>query len=457
MRHIVSIWLAVSSLLLGALTTNAETRPQYGGTLHVTMHAAPLSLDPADTAVPDTFAQRSLASLLFDTLVTVDESGQVKPALAESWQASRGNQRWTFRIRRGVKFHDGTLLTAEIAAASLRFANPSWNVSAEGDTVVIELDAADPEVPGEIALPRNAILKRDSDNKMEGTGPFHVVDWQTAKRLTLAANEDCWRGRPFLDAIEIEMGKSFHDQMTALELGKADLVEVPPEQVRRFSQESRRLASSAPIELMALVFAREASSSDEKTLREALGWSIDRGSIRNVLLQGAGQSTTVLLPTWMSGFGFVFPADADLSKARQLRGQVRTAPAWTIGYDSSDPIARLVVERITLNARDVGLTLQPTASSLSDLRLVRISLASSDAWIALEDLVARTGLPAMKNRGGSAEDLYAAEQSLLAAQRVIPLFDLPASYAVSSNLQNWSVRLDGSWDVSDASLESAKP
>jgi len=457
MRHIVSIWLAVNSLLLGALIANAETRPQYGGTLHVTMHAAPLSLDPADTAVPDTFAQRSLASLLFDTLVTVDDSGHIKAALAESWQAARGNQRWTFRIRHGVKFHDGAPLTAEVAAASLRFANPSWNVSAEGDTVLIDSDAASPELPGEIALAHNAIVKRDSDNKVDGTGPFHVLDWQPEKKLTLAANEDCWRGRPFLDAIEIEMGRSFHDQMTALELGKAELVEVAPEQTHRFSQDGRRLASSAPIELMALVFAREVSSADEKMLREALRWSIDRGSIRNVLLQGAGQSTAGLLPSWVSGYGFVFPTEADLSKARQLRGQARTPSAWTVGYDSNDPVARLVVERITLNARDAGLTLQPSSLSAGDLRLVRIPLASSDAGIALEDIVDRTGLPAMKTRGGSAEDLYTTEQSLLAAQRVIPLFHLPASYAASSNLRNWAVRLDGSWDLADASLENAKP
>lgn len=457
MRRIVSIWLAISSLLFGALIADAETRPHYGGTLHVMMKSAPASLDPADNTLPDSFAQRSLASLLFDTLVTVDESGHVKAALAESWQASRGNQRWVLRIRHGVRFHDGAPLTPQVAVASLRLANPSWNVSTEGETVVIELGAPDSELPGELALPRNAILERDSDNRVSGTGPFHVVDWQPAKKLTLAANEDCWRGRPFLEAVEIEMGKSFHDQLTALELGKAELVEVAPEQTRSFSQHGWRLASSAPIELMALVFKRDASSSDEKTLREALGWSIDRGSIRNVLLQGAGQPTAGLLPSWMSGYGFVFPTDADLGKARQLRGEVRTAPTWTIGYDISDPVARLVVERITLNARDAGLTLQPTSSSASDLRLVRIPLASSDPWIALGDLVSQTGLPAMKNRAGSAEDLYSAEESDLAAVRVIPLFHLPVSYAVSSNLKNWAVRLDGGWDLGDASLESAKP
>jgi peptide/nickel transport system substrate-binding protein len=457
MRHIVSIWFAVSSLSFGALIAGGETRPHYGSTLHATMRAAPLSLDPADTAVPDSFAQRSLASLLFDTMVRVDDLGRARPALAESWQASRGNQRWVFRMRRGVKFHDGAPLTAEIAAASLRFANPSWNVSAEDDTVVIDRDAADPGLLGELALAGNSILKRDSDNKANGTGPFHVVDWQPAKKLTLAANEDYWRGRPFLDGVEIEMGKGFRDQMTMLELGKAELVEVAPEQAHRVSQEGLQLASSAPIELLALVFAREVSSPDEKALRQALEWSIDRASMRSVLLQGAGQLTATIVPNWMSGYGFVFPTDADLGKARQLRSQVRTAPAWTIGYNGSDPLARLVVERIALNARDAGLALQPTTSSTADLRLVRIPLASPDAWIALENFAAQTGLPAPGSKDRSTEDLYTAERAALATERVIPLFHLPATYAFSASLRNGAVRLDGGWDLADASLEGMKP
>ena len=131
-------WLVVSSLLFGALAADAETRPQYGGTLHVAMRAAPASLDPADITQADSFARRSVTMLMFDTLVMTDESGRVQPSLAASWQVSPGTQRWQFRLRHGIKFHDGTPLTAEIAAASLRAANPSWNVLADGDSVVIE-------------------------------------------------------------------------------------------------------------------------------------------------------------------------------------------------------------------------------------------------------------------------------------------------------------------------------
>jgi ABC-type transport system substrate-binding protein len=454
-------WFVVSSMMVVAVAASAETRPQYGGVLHVSMRAAPASLDPADLdpvkhAQPDSFARRSLTMLMFDTLVSTDENGRVQPALATGWQVSPDSRRWRFRVRPGVKFHDATTLTAEIAAASLRAANPSWNVIADVDSVVIEWDSSDFDLLAELALPRNAIVKRNADNKPNGTGPFHIADWQPGKKLALAAEEECWRGRPFLDAIEVEMGKGFRDQMTALELGKADLVEVAPEQTHRVSQERRRLETSTPIELLALVFPRDAATPEEKLLRQALALSVERGSIRSVLLQGAGQPTASILPNRMSGYGFVFPTDADLPRARQARNQVPRIPTWTLGYDGTDPLARLSAERIALNAKDAGLSLQPTSAASADLRLLRIELASPDAWIALADVANLAGLPAGKHQGG-VEDLYASEVALLATLRVIPLFHLPVAYASASTLKDWAPRPDGSWSLADAWLGDARP
>jgi ABC-type transport system substrate-binding protein len=466
----------VSSVLIAAAT--AETRPQYGGTLHVAMRAAPMSLDPAEVdatgspsasgAQSDSFARRGLTRLMFDTLVTIDGNGRIQPALAPSWQAppgnQAGNQRWQFRIRRGVRFHDGTALSAEIVAASLRVANPAWNVtvSPDAESIMIELANSDPELLAELALSRNAIAKRNSDDAPSGTGPFQVVGWKPGKTLTLAADENCWRGPPFLDAIEIEMGKSFREQLTTLELGKADLVEVAPEQTRRLSQEGRRLTSSSPMELIALLFTRDAATPDEKLLREALALSVERGSIRSVLLQGAGEPSAGMLPNWMGGYEFVFATVADLPRARQVREQVHTIPNWTLGYDGGDPIAHLLAERVALNAKDAGLSLQPSslanssANSATDLRLVRIPLASPDPWIALAKVASLADMPAGKD-GGSVEDLYASELAVLTARRMIPLFHLPVSYAASANLRHWFVGPDGSWTLADAWLGSGKP
>ena len=443
-------WLAISALLLATLAASAGSRPHYGGTLHVTMRTSPRSLDPADIA--DSLAGRNLIGLIFDTLVRIDASGRPQGAVADSWQ-SVGDRRMEFHLRRNVKFHDGSPLTGEIAASSLRKTNPSWNVTASGDLVAIESNASASELLQEVALSRNAIAKRDASGKIIGTGPFQIVDWQPSKRLTLTANEDYWAGRPFLDQIEITMGISFRDQMNALESGRADLIEVAPEQMRMVSQRYEFLRSS-PVELIALQFARDANSAQEKSARDALRFSIERRSMHDVLLQGAGQPTASLLPGWMSGYGFVFSNQADLARAQQLRDQVPGVPSFTMGYDNSDPLARLLAERIALNGKDAGLwvRLEPSAA---DFRLVRMPLESPDPWACLEGLARELGLPPITARSDTIDQLFASEQAMLASGRVVPLFHLPVSYASITNFMGWRIRNTGTLDLASAWLNGS--
>jgi len=456
MRRFVWYWLAISSLVVAMVPkAPAETRPQYGGALRVSMRARLTSLNPADATQEDSPARRGLTRLIFETLVMIDQDGQVQPLLAESWQTANGQRRWQFHLRQGVRFHDGTVLTAEGAAASLRMANPGWNVTADSDSVTIQCENSAPELLAELALPRNAIVRKTSDNNFEGTGPFYVADWQPGRNLTLSAEENYRGGRAFLDGIEVAMGQNYRDQMMQLDLGRADLIEVAPEQARRVSSKMQ-LATSAPIELLALVFAGEPQTPDEKSLREALALSIERGSIRSVLLQGAGQPTASLLPNWMSGYGFVFSPEADLAQAHRAREQVRAAEMWSLAYDSNDPLARLLAERIALNARDAGLTLR-LVSTGGDLRLLRIPLASPNPRAALTMLAQTLKLHPLSSKENSTEELYRSEQSVLSTHLVIPLFHMPVCYASSPALKNLTLQPDGSWDLSDAWLGSGAP
>src|SRR5580692_1139202 len=106
MRRFGWRWVAATSLLLG-ISALAETRPQYGGTLHVAMQIAPSTLDPTDTSQAGV-AYRNISRLVFDGLVSVDDQGRLQPALATSWRAEPGNRRWQFQLRPGVRFHDGS-------------------------------------------------------------------------------------------------------------------------------------------------------------------------------------------------------------------------------------------------------------------------------------------------------------------------------------------------------------
>ncbi len=452
--------LAAVSVSL-AIAAPAATRPHYGGMLRLSIQESPASLDPADSGQPGMFPLPNLSHLIFDTLVTLDARGQAQAALSTSWQADPGNQRWQFNIRHGVTFHDGTPLTSDAVAASLRAVNPNWKVFATGQAVVVECDAPTSNLPAVLALPRYGVAKRGG-GKLAGTGPFGINRWDPGKKLTLTARDDYWGGRTFADSIEIEMGKSLREQMIALDLGKADIVEVAPEQAGHAVLEGRRVEISAPAEWMALAFSHDIQSAEDGKLRGSLALSIDRESMNNVLLQGGGEPAGTLLPDWLTGYAFLFPTAVDLSRARQIRGEVHTVPVWTLGYDAADPLARVIAERIALNAGDAGLTLQPVAiqsksSAPADVRLVRMPLSSLDARVALSELASSLGLPQPKFDGDPAYSLYAAESALLQSQRVIPLLHLRIATALSANVMGWQEDRDGSWRLPNVWLETGKP
>ncbi|HXY48597.1 MAG TPA: ABC transporter substrate-binding protein [Terriglobales bacterium] len=449
--------LLVASSLVLAVAAGADTRPAYGGTLHVSVGIAPRSLDPADTSEPDSIGRRNLMQLMFDTLLTVNSQGRLQPALATAWQAEPGNQRWHFSLRNHVHFHDGSLLTPEAVAASLRTANPGWKVLAAADSVVVECDAPAPDVAAQLARTRNGIAKRSTARNPIGSGPFYITDFQAGKKLALAALENYWGGRAYVDAIEIELGRNGRDQLIALDLGKADIAEVPPEQAQRAAGEGRRLVTSAPVELMALVFAHDPQSQDESKLRQVLALSIDRASIENVVLEGEGEPSGAILPNWVSGYAFVFPEEQNLLRARQLRSEVRQAPAWDLAYDGSDSLARVIAERIALNARDAGILLQPGVAPGAALRLLRIPLASVDPRIALASVAGFAGLPAPRFGVGSGDEIYQAENAMLETHRVIPLFQLPACYVLSPSVQGASQGRAADWHLEDVWLKSKLP
>jgi peptide/nickel transport system substrate-binding protein len=436
----------------------AESRPHYGGTLRLAVKEAPRTLDPAAAGQAGLSPSLSLSRLVFETLVALDERGRPQPLLATSWQAEPGNQRWRFFLRGGISFHDGAPLDSGTVAASLRNSNPGWRVVAAGDMVMIETDSEAPGLPAELALARNSIVRR-SDGKLRGTGPFAIAQWDPAKHATLSANDQYWAGRPFLDSLEVDFGRNDHEQMVLLDLGKADVAEVAPESIHRARAENRMVLTSEPEELIALVFARDPRSEDEIHARNALALSIDTAAVNNVVLQGGGEPSGALLPNWISGYAFVFPTTANTERARQERMQSKQAPSWTLGYDASDTVARVIAERILLNARDTGTTLQLTSAASSDLRLVRIPLPSSDPRVALAELAKVLQLPQPKTQTGNASvsDLYSAEKALLQSRRVFPLLHLRSAVALRPRVHDWSVLPDGRWSVSNAWLEWEKP
>lgn len=417
------------------------------------VRSAPGSLDPSELEKAGN-AGRNLSRLLYETLVILDDRGIPQPGLATSWQSDTGNQRWQFSLRRGVTFSDGSPLTAESVAAALRVANSSWRVSADVETVAVQLDSPNIDFPAELALVHNSIVRRDS-GKLSGTGPFTVTQWQAGKKLGVVARDDHWSGRPFLDSVEIDLNNDPRGQ--AVDLSKYQLADMASEQARRAAGSGHSTDSSAPSDLLALVFARGPASTEEGQLRDALSLAIDRKVLSDVLLQGGGETAPGLLPGWMTGYAFLFSAETDLPLARRVVSEVKLEAAWSLGYDANDPLARLMAERIALNANDAGIKLVASTKSVTDVRLMRLSLTSLDPDVALASLAANAGLTPPKFTSHSSEERYAAERVLLQTKRVIPLVHLKSAVALTDSIKNWSMSHSGDWHLSDVWLGADKP
>jgi len=442
-------YFAVAIFLVG-LPAWGGVRPRYGGMLRVAIAESLASLDPAEpdpVKSGDAVARAWVTPLLFDTLVRVDAEGHGHPQLAVAWQADRSYKRWQFWLRPGVKFWDGAPLTAEAVVASLS-GRAEWKARADGEFVVIESEASRPGLLAELALARNAVMRRGP--ALVGTGPFLIKSFVAGKSLELAANDGSWGGRPFVDGVQIEFGKSLRDQIVAFQLRKVDLIEVGAEQIGKVESEGRKAQVSFPVELVAVV-------GGAANVREALSLAVDRKSIQSVLLRGGSEAAGGVLPEWMSGTGVLFPVQVDLEKGRQTlkAGQARApAPtrAWTLSCDAGDGLARLLADRVALNAREVGLSVQVVSSGTADLHLERIPLGSADPGVALGEVGRAVGAKVAAGLSAPGE-IYLAEKKLMDEGAVVPLFHLPLASLVGERLRGFSEDKLGGWGLEEDWVE----
>jgi len=157
-----------------------------------------------------------------------------------------------------------------------------------------------------------------------------------------------------------------------------------------------------------------------------------------VLTQRRGEAAFGILPQWLSGYAFLFQTAPDLARAKQLISQLRL-PSINLTYPANDSFARAVADRVALNARDAGITIQPTTNPGGSLTLVRWPLESADAPAELTRLL---GFLGAADRAASIdplkpETLYEAERALLDDHRVIPLVYLPEIYGLAPRVHNW--------------------
>ena len=112
---------------------------------------------------------------------------------------------------------------------------------------------------------------------------FNIVTWEGGHRAVFAADENAAGGRPFVDSVEIQLARPLRDQSIDLELGRTDIVELGPNEIRR-QQPGRKTWQSQPVRVVALVFSRRV---EDVRVREALALAVDRSAILDGALAAA--------------------------------------------------------------------------------------------------------------------------------------------------------------------------
>lgn len=443
---------AISILLLAlaaTLPSYARTRPHFGGILRIET-----ADDPWQGA--DAIARK----FVFDGLTALDANGAVRPALAASWQSDNAGHRWQFRLRNGVRFHDGTPLTAASALQSLTAScgsNCPWSaVRVVGSSIIFTSDSPLPDLPDLLASdlflisqPRSAIS--GSPAQPVGTG-FFQVSQSSGNTVVLTANDSCWQGRPFLDQITITFHRTIRDQWLDLTLGRADIVEVPAEQRKQAEQQHLTVITSKPVSVLALQLS-DSGTLASPNLRSAIAYAVDRSAVYNVIYQKQGQIAASLVPNTVSGYGFLFPVDRDVNKANQARGGLNTS---TISLSAAgDGLMQLTAQRLALNLREAGFNVRidaPGSAKYSDIMLRTLPVAGSEASGVLGRLLLAAGQqPAVS--GQDPQFSFRSEQDILNQHLIIPLIDLPRAYAISGRVHNVTLRADGTPELADVSVE----
>jgi ABC-type transport system substrate-binding protein len=469
-------------------------RPQYGGVLRVELRASSVTLNPRrwKPGSPEYATNQHLAELIFDRLVLLDNYGRFQPQLATEWSHDGSAKRWQFTLRQGVKFSDGSLLVpGDVVAALQPLLANGVQISATSGGVVIQSASSATDLLEQLASGPNFIYRSDEQGNLLGTGPF-VLEKTNAnatraeksvldavppqmQHLRFRYNEMCWSGRPFLAAIEVTLGVPPLRALLDSQLGKVDLAEISEDSARRAKQSNVKLWASSPLTLYAVKFAAPAKSANDRTLREALNFSLDRNAMAQVLLQKQAEAAPSFLPQWLSGYAFLFDMDSNLERAKELRAglapsSLGAAQPLRLLPDGNNELSKLIAERVVVNARAVGLTLQIVSRSAmrpassdsgaskveSEAQLVSWRYTSLSPREALEDfaVISHWEIP-HGDVPVDADARYAWEKRMMEEKNILPLVAVPDFAALDARVRNWSPSAWGEWHLADVWLEQS--
>jgi peptide/nickel transport system substrate-binding protein len=391
----LAVLVAVGALLAPA--ASAQETPRTGGVIRVPIATQPTNFNPL---MPSELASTIVYWTIFNALTVVSpHTNQLEPMLAERWEANEDVTSWTFHLRTDVTWHDGEPFTAD----DVKFTFDRIRDEAEGSpnisgfrlvtdvvvvdesTVRVDMSAPDVFFPDRMALGGNEIIPehllsgfaRLADavdfNTLRpiGTGPFKMQEAVPGQYFELVANEDYFKGRPYLDGITFRIVPDANTRVTELLAGQLDWVDIIPSQlpaVRGNSRVQVNTFDSLGYQIFAWNLLDERFQ--DVRVREAFMYGIDRRTMLQAVSPGLGYVDDVFIPLGISWIER--PADLPFREFDPERARALLAEAgWTdsdgdgiLDKDGEKFAFKILVDRGDTLREQMGLIIQQYLTEL---------------------------------------------------------------------------------------------
>ncbi|HXZ44607.1 MAG TPA: ABC transporter substrate-binding protein [archaeon] len=359
MRKLRGGWILRFSLLLIATASVAigfegRAGAQAPRTLVIAIGADQTGLDPQTV---ENNESGFVMATIFDGIVNYKPgSSEVGPGLAESWTISPDGKVYTFKLRRGVKFHDGTPMNARTVAEDVDRAinpnNPCYVLTRKVDTYddftfgsvkagsVVKMEVLDdstlrftlprPNAPflSSLAMVWTGIMSPaatkqyncDASQHPVGTGPFKFVEAVRNDHITVEANPDYWGGKPKADRIIFRIIPESATRMLALERNEVQiLADVPPADYERVQKNSALTFYKQPgLTILGVGISNDLGPFKDKRVRQAMNYAVDKDAINKGLYGGATTASQGMPPVLWGYNKSVQPYPYDVNKAKDL-------------------------------------------------------------------------------------------------------------------------------------------
>ncbi|HET7304008.1 MAG TPA: ABC transporter substrate-binding protein [Segeticoccus sp.] len=307
-----------------------------GGTFVAAISAQPDKLDPQKTTA---YASFQVLENVYDTLVVPNpKTLTFEPSLATKWKTSKDQLSWTFTLRKGVTFHDGSDFDASDVVYSYnriiddklsnayRFATVKDIEAVDDHTVRIDLKKPTPNLLADIGafkgmaiLPEGADKKFDLNKEDAGTGPFTIESVQP-DAITLKAYDQYWGDGPHVGTVEFRFISEPSTALTALQTGEVDWTDnIPPQKVSSLSQDDSVVFKSVPsVDYWYLTMNFDHKPFGNPKVREAISYALDRKAITEAAKFDGATVNQTAIPKGSYWYDDYAPYSHDPDKARAL-------------------------------------------------------------------------------------------------------------------------------------------